>query len=301
MKSTLSPKELAQAIGVSESSLKRWADSGLLSVTKTAGGHRRIALSDAVRFIRDNHFPTLRANLLGIVEVDAIAWAAKSDGSIDESLHDSLLRGDSPRARGLILAQYLAGQPLAAIFDGPIRGAMARLGELWRHDDNGVFLEHRATDICLTAVNQLRLLLPPRAQGAPVALGGSLEEDPYFLPTLMAATVLAELGYNDMNLGPNTPADALLHAAEQCRPRLVWVSLSVTQEEHASRNGRAALWLAGRLAPMRTPVVLGGRGCGDPAQYRRPNTHVAQSMAELAAFARGLLAPSPVKVPASKK
>ena len=53
MKPLLSPRELAQAIGVSESSLKRWADAGQIRVARTAGGHRRISIADAVRFIRE--------------------------------------------------------------------------------------------------------------------------------------------------------------------------------------------------------------------------------------------------------
>ena len=46
----LSPRQLAVAIGVSESSLKRWADDGRLAVERTAGGHRRIPLPEAVRW-----------------------------------------------------------------------------------------------------------------------------------------------------------------------------------------------------------------------------------------------------------
>ena len=38
----LSPRELAEAVGVSESSLKRWADRGRVHVHRTEGGHRRI-------------------------------------------------------------------------------------------------------------------------------------------------------------------------------------------------------------------------------------------------------------------
>lgn len=53
MKPLLSPRELAQAIGVSESSIKRWIDDGLIGATKTAGGHRRIAGSEAIRFVRE--------------------------------------------------------------------------------------------------------------------------------------------------------------------------------------------------------------------------------------------------------
>ena len=61
---TISPRHLAEAIGMSESSLKRWADRGFLSVTRTAGGHRRIAVQEAIRFIRSRELTILDPVLL---------------------------------------------------------------------------------------------------------------------------------------------------------------------------------------------------------------------------------------------
>ena len=66
MKQLLSPKDLARATGVSESSLKRWADSGRLECTRTAGGHRRIPLAEAVRFIRESSISVVDPSMLGI-------------------------------------------------------------------------------------------------------------------------------------------------------------------------------------------------------------------------------------------
>ena len=67
----LSPKDLADAIGVSESSLKRWTDAGRIRASRTDGGHRRIALEDAVRFIREAGVPVVRPELLGMPEMAA--------------------------------------------------------------------------------------------------------------------------------------------------------------------------------------------------------------------------------------
>ena len=66
MKSLLSPRDLADAIGVSESSLKRWADAGKIQVSRTDGGHRRIPLAEAVRFIRATGAQVVRPDILGI-------------------------------------------------------------------------------------------------------------------------------------------------------------------------------------------------------------------------------------------
>ena len=49
---TISPKEFAAAIGSSESSLKRWLDQGVIPCTKTPGGHRRIEVNEAIKYVR---------------------------------------------------------------------------------------------------------------------------------------------------------------------------------------------------------------------------------------------------------
>jgi diguanylate cyclase (GGDEF)-like protein/excisionase family DNA binding protein/PAS domain S-box-containing protein len=47
--STVSLGEAAQALGVSASTLRRWADSGRLDVVRTTGGHRRFAVAEVRR------------------------------------------------------------------------------------------------------------------------------------------------------------------------------------------------------------------------------------------------------------
>ena len=44
----LSPKTLADALGTSESSVRRWCDAGKMAAIRTAGGHRRIARAEAM-------------------------------------------------------------------------------------------------------------------------------------------------------------------------------------------------------------------------------------------------------------
>ena len=74
----LSTRELADALGVSESSLKRWVDSGRISALRTEGGHRRIPLAEAMRFIRDTAAPIARPELLDLPEARARGTRAKS-------------------------------------------------------------------------------------------------------------------------------------------------------------------------------------------------------------------------------
>ena len=158
MKTILTPRELAKAIGVSESSVKRWVDDGSIQATKTSGGHRRITIAEALRFIRDSRSLLVRPDLLGLSDITSIADAFPAHGEETESLFKYLREGEAEEAKGLLLTLYLNGYSIAEIVDGPLRGAMNRVGELWEHDREGIFFEHRATEIAIQSVMRLRAI-----------------------------------------------------------------------------------------------------------------------------------------------
>jgi len=287
-KPLLSPREVARAIGVSESTLKRWADSGAVATTRTPGGHRRIPFAEAVALIRRAGVPLRHPALLGLPELgaDVVASGAQPAG---EHLYELLAQDDAARARGFLISLYVAGWTIPAIFDGPMCAALTRIGELWRHDAQGIFLEHRATQTCLQALLQLRGLLPAPAEETPLALGAAPAGDPYFIPSQMAALVAADAGFRERNLGAETPFEVLRRAVVEWRPRLVWVAMSVSPSE--PRAVAADLVQLARLVEEQGGVLaLGGRGASALAGMAAPGLQRLGSMGELAALARGLLA-----------
>jgi len=161
LESTLSPKQFASVVGVSESSLKRWADGGRLNVVRTAGGHRRIPVTEAIRFAREANLPIRKPSVLGLPELQTGRASIEADDARLTDLLVEQLKGDAQAARATLMELYLAGRSLAWICDGPLQQAMARIGEIWRHDPRGIYLEHRATDICLQSLRLLRSLIPP--------------------------------------------------------------------------------------------------------------------------------------------
>ena len=62
----VSPKQVARVIGVSESSLKRWCDQGLIRMVRTAGGHRKMQISEVIRFVREHNHKLVNPELLEI-------------------------------------------------------------------------------------------------------------------------------------------------------------------------------------------------------------------------------------------
>ena len=63
---TFSPNQVGRAIGVSEASIKRWCDKGILSFRRTAGGHRRLPLHAIFDFIKENNFDLVQPGVLGL-------------------------------------------------------------------------------------------------------------------------------------------------------------------------------------------------------------------------------------------
>lgn len=277
----LSPRQLADALGVSESSLKRWVDAGKIAAARTDGGHRKISLSEAVRFIRETGAPLARPEMLDMPEV-AVAQQRAVAG--DDGFYAYLAGGDAVAARGWLLARYLAGASIEELGDGPIKEAMQALGELWRHGEGGIFVEHRATDICLQALAQLRNTFEPPAQ-APLALGGAPEDDPYLLPTFLAATVIAAAGMRAVNLGPDTPIAAMQAAVAHYSPQLVWISASTPLASQQARE--IAAWIA--TVPPSVQVLVGGRECGRIVHAAPNEIRTVGSMTELAKIARTIL------------
>jgi excisionase family DNA binding protein len=261
----LSPRVLAEAIGVSESSLKRWADEGRLAVERTAGGHRRIRRAEAVRFLRDAGLRPVRPELLALPGDAGGAVRGGVDRSELPGLVVAALREDrADEVRSLLVGAYLDGASLPWLFDGVIRPAMEVVGRLWEAGPAGILIEHRATETCGRVIAELRLLLPAAAPEAPAAVGGAFGGDIYRLPSAMAAAVLAEAGYRVYDLGPSTPVEATLAALERYRPVLVWQSLSLLAAEGVRVSEAAEL--------PRRPDVIRFRTMGELAAYTRGRT-----------------------------
>ncbi len=274
----LTTRDLANALGVSESSLKRWVDSGKIAASRTEGGHRRIEIAEAVRFIRASGTPLLRPELLDLPEVAAV----RAQGP--DRLLSYLTDGNTLGASGWLMARYLEGATVAELGDGPIREAMHALGELWRHDEGGVFIEHCGTDTCLQAVAQLRSMIDVPPSTAPLALGGCPAGDPYLLPTQLASMTLSEVGMRSINLGPDTPVSALSAAVAMHKPKLVWTSITNSLTPARSKSLRD--WF--EELPASIMIAVGGQqasGLGNlPSRVRRVHTLV-----ELAALAAAIV------------
>ena len=209
----LRTRQAARVLGVSVSTVKRWVDAGELRACRTVGRHRLISASEVLRFAQSRDLPA----------ADPVARFAGGGGA--EALAAALEGGRAGEAQTIIAATYREGGDAAELADELIRPAMERIGHGWEAGHLDVFQEHRATRIVESALLGLIHRAPPSSRPeAPLALGASVEGDPYTLPGLLAELTLRERGWEAINLGPSLPLASLARALRALRPRLAWLS-----------------------------------------------------------------------------
>ncbi|MFK7790709.1 MAG: B12-binding domain-containing protein [Phycisphaeraceae bacterium] len=283
----LSPKQLGKAIGVSESSLKRWIDDGLIEVIRTSGGHRRVELAEAIRFVRQRGYTVKDPSVLGLTAADDKTGRA-DETQLFEHFYDLLLNGQDKEFMAVVTRLYLDGHTMSEIIDGPIRGAMNQIGDLWHNNPDGIGIEHQATDICIRTLGYMHSLIKPPSENAPLAIGGAPAGDMHLISSLCVSLVLADQGWREANLGANTPWQQLASVAKQKQASLVWVSMTAEPNADYAKKLRE---LAIDLAPHSCQIIVGGRQLNDEiVRLNLDNLYTARSMVELQSFGRGLLA-----------
>lgn len=237
-----------------------------------------------MRFVREAGLELLRPDLLGFPGTDRAGDAGV--GSSADTLVDAIRSADNASARRILVSAFLDGTPLAELCDGPMRVALREVGSVWREGPEGIVYEHRAVDVCLQALMEIRSAIPDRA-AAPVAVGGAVEGDPYILPSVMTAVVLADVGFRSLNLGPHVPSAAIFAAAQLYPPTLVWRSSAIAGSGPALR--REARHFSALAGDRRPDFVVGGAGFATSELPRGAAVQRLHSMSELAGFGRAVL------------
>jgi excisionase family DNA binding protein len=281
---TLSPKQVAQALGVSEASLKRWCDRGRLESLRTAGGHRRISVSSVIRYLRENGQPLIKPELLGLPT--ATGHGEVTAAKVRELAHAALIRGDEQQFRRTVFNMFLAPYSACDIFDQVLAPAMHLIGVEWAHGSMEVFQERRACEMCLRLIHELRAVLPPLKEDAPVAIGAALSDDRYVLAPAMADAALREAGWNAEHYGVHLPAASVCTAIAQRRPRLVWISAGYIADAPRFRSDIEKIHLAAQ--GIGAALALGGRAIVPELRMELRYNAFCERFRDLVAFADAL-------------
>ncbi len=233
----LSTAEAARLAGVGTTSVKRWADEGVLECLKTAGGHRRFERTTLEAFLRSH----------GAAEAQdpRARWL---DLLVEGGAYE--LRAALFEARGRLGAWHRVCDEL-----GP---AITELGARWECGDISVLDEHVASERVSRALAHVTDSLPVGERG-PICLLACAEGDDHTLGLSLAELCLREAGWTTLWAGRRTPIIDLVHAVDRGGLGMVALSAS-TLSASAKAVSAQARQLAAACEKQGIKLALGGSG-----------------------------------------
>jgi methanogenic corrinoid protein MtbC1 len=283
MRELLTPKQVSRAIDVSESSVKRWCDKGVIPTRYTAGGHRRIAISSLMEFLREGSYHLAHPEALGLPPTSG--KTTRVIGRALGQLTDALLNGDESRCRQIAVDLYLAEHSISVICDEVFAAAFREIGDRWACGEAEVYQERRGCEIATRVLHELRILLAPPTSDSPLAIGGAAEGDQYSLGTTMAELVLRDARWNANSLGDNLPFESLSAAIRENRPKLFWLSCSHIADEAEFLRGYQELY---DEFSMDVAFVVGGYALTEEVRQQMKFSAYCDTMQHLEGFAQTL-------------
>jgi excisionase family DNA binding protein len=293
----VSTKQVAKALGVSVTTVKRWVDDGILPAHRTPGGHRKLIMADVLRVARTGNLPQAD---MGQLLPPVISAAGDPDVFLQQLLNAFQMQ-EWEQIRYVILNAYHAGMAIESISDFVIAPAMMHVAHEWIRGVTTVSHEHLITQMLVGTLYELGgLLRNPITDDRPIAIGGAPEHDHFVMPSLLAKLTLADAGWNAINLGPHTPFFALIESIEKWSPTMIWLSVShITDGNRFAKEYREMYAIAEKRG---IAVAIGGRALTEAVRMRLPYTSHGDGFTQFAAFARTLhQRPAPPKRGRPKK
>ena len=293
---SLTTKEVARLCRVSDATVKRWHDAGLLKSERTSGGHRRFSAEEVCRFQREQGL-SLKVSYGD--ESNQIAAAQrlpkkdytdfsyfKKESSASLFFH-AIVGGFELEAANILINQFINGENLASIFDTTISEVMCGIGELWLMGELTVAQEHLATRTTVNALHKLRSVLPIAKSNNKVAICCATEGDFHELPTYLAQLIFENQGFEVINFGANTPLYSLSEEITHYSPSIICISITTTDNiertSHDYKNFRKS------MAELKIPIALGGRIFNqNSVKNRFPADYYPKNFTQLREFSQEL-------------
>jgi excisionase family DNA binding protein len=268
-KTILSTAEVARLFNVTETTVKRWADDGMLRCQKTPGGHRKFEIRNVIEFAEKNHFEPVAT--LTMPESDEHAPAVQM----------AILGRDFPTLVGAFVQKALSPDPLDLfrflsflyehrihlweIYDLVLRPAMVLIGERWAHGEVDISHEHRASYETMDALAKLQAQILIKPAVGKTAVCACLGEEAHEIGLRCASNLFESEGWKSHYLGARSPYSSVIVAIRELRPDAVCLSITHVADEGVLveqlgqisallHNDRGILIAGGRGA---TPRVLG--------------------------------------------
>ncbi len=290
---SLTTKEVARLCRVSDATVKRWEESGILKSERTAGGHRRFRTEEVARFQQDAGLGLKICHGDESVQTATTRRRSKKNQSSSSIFH-SMISGRDEEVASFLLDAFLNKTPLSEIFDKLIAEAMREIGDLWFRGELTIAEEHLATRATMSALQKLRNAIPVSTPTGMLAMCCSIEGDFHELPTHLVQILLESSGWEVMNFGANMPIYSLTEEVLHHSPEMVILSANIMVD--VERTSRDYKEFKSKIARTNPSVVIGGRAFKDEISRARFSCDFhAESFDALAEISEKLKNSTPTK------
>ena len=209
-----STKQAAAYLEISESSIKRWEDSGVIPATKTTGGHRRIESSDLFEFIQTRKKQLHSTKKLKDSKIE----------DVQKEYYKAMMEGDIAKLSHIVTSQFVKFMHIGNLIDQIIYPSFLELRIECPHPNEICRVLHRAIDqtkniLEFVAPNYKRPLVNQKASVLCLDIGYDVDG----LPTYFAEYAIGTQ-FNVIQIGTNPVKEVIQGAIEQENPKYVWVS-----------------------------------------------------------------------------
>ena len=221
-------RQVAEALGVGVSSIKRWTDEGRLESTRTIGGHRRYSVEAVHRFAQSKELPLDKLPRIETPPPDSQIEELSSQ-QIRSELLEALRIGDAALARQLIAYPISTLADRSAYLDRVLGESLRLIGEGWAEGNWSVDEEHRASYIISDVLDRMRPSAPSSPERKKRAVLAAPPGELHDLPLRMVRLVLEWSGWTTDYYGADVPWGALEHAVTRRPPDLLVLSARTSQ------------------------------------------------------------------------
>jgi excisionase family DNA binding protein len=229
------------------------------------------------RYVRTGKLPAARVAGAWQVDPDDLArmksagprhrrGSAAGVAATRAQLEARLLAGDEPGAWGVLEGALASDHSPSQALLRLVAPALESIGDRWHAGELTVADEHRASAVAVRLISRLGARFARRGPKRGSVVITTPPGEQHAAPVAIAADLLRWAGFNVIELGANTPADALAQAVAGV-PDLLAVAMACTTPASATSARRVIAHLHAALPD--TTVLVGGAAIADAAQARR--------------------------------
>jgi MerR family transcriptional regulator, light-induced transcriptional regulator len=281
---------------VTHSSLRFLQREGLITPTRTVGGHRLFARHDVERIRQIKTWQAQRLSLDQIrqrlLDLDRLPEPA----ALAESFLRQALDGNQGAAYQTIIAADDVGLPLARLFGEVLQPALTELGRRWEHGELLVAQEKEVSELARDLIADLSLRHARTPANGPPLVAACVEGERHELGLRMVCGLFRAEGYAVHYLGADVAPRFLLEAVQLHRPAVILLSVKLAKNLPAVKEAIDVLSteLSSEYVP---PIVVGGQLAIEQSESLRAwgaipvaSTHPAAAVTAVSKLLRPLAA-----------